>query len=415
MRSFPHSLLTLSGALLINLWRFMMDQKTSQLFAFTFACTLISGFMASWLSTVFVALVGFAWWYFTRNKKEVDINIEDVEREHHSFETLLGATSAEEAISQTSLIAEELERVAQIQQDAIAKLNHHFAQLESCASQQTSDLHGLLGSMLNSGESEGESDGMRHFIIEAVDLFQDIMEKFESMSEVSMELIKAMDILHGQVGETMKLLDEIDSISDQTNLLALNAAIEAARAGEAGRGFAVVAEEVRNLSKRSGEFSGLIRAKFDESARTIDNANSIIGHIASMDMDIAMASKERLDHVVGEVENFHDDLAQHIEKASNSSDQIETSVSEAVRALQFEDMSNQLLTHMEKRVDILHVYLECMEGIRQSCKVGLDDTERQNLLQNLQNHKERLHDLPKVVEHNPVSQSDVSHGEAELF
>lgn len=73
----------------------------------------------------------------------------------------------------------------------------------------------------------------------------------ESIAEAvarASERVTQLGELGGQIGDIVKVIDEIAS---QTNLLALNAAIEAARAGEAGRGFAVVAESVRNLAERS--------------------------------------------------------------------------------------------------------------------------------------------------------------------
>ncbi len=53
--------------------------------------------------------------------------------------------------------------------------------------------------------------------------------------------------------EIKNISEIIRNIAGQTNLLALNATIESARAGEAGKGFAVVANEIKDLSKRTGE------------------------------------------------------------------------------------------------------------------------------------------------------------------
>lgn len=66
-------------------------------------------------------------------------------------------------------------------------------------------------------------------------------------------LSRAMDDIHANVQEVIKLAKAIEDISFQTNILSINASVEAARAGSAGKGFAVVAEEVKELAFRSAE------------------------------------------------------------------------------------------------------------------------------------------------------------------
>ncbi|AOY89652.1 chemotaxis protein [Marinobacter salinus] len=127
-------------------------------------------------------------------------------------------------------------------------------------------------------------------------------------------------------------ISSINDISDQTNLLALNAAIEAARAGEHGRGFAVVADEVRNLSRRTQDFTREIGSTIDDLASVSEATFAAIeiGQTRSVETSESVRrAGEAIHHIEMAIANVNDmnhQIAAAAEEQATASSEINEGV-----------------------------------------------------------------------------------------
>jgi methyl-accepting chemotaxis protein len=184
--------------------------------------------------------------------------------------------------------------------------------------------------------------------------------------------------------------------------LALNAAIEAARAGESGRGFAVVADEVRALSNRSVGFSLAIQTQLREIALGIDDLKGTVSEVASQDMTYVLQVKAKMKLV-------SDNLIQRAEHDRQVTKQMEPIVSElvcqlhnAIRALQFEDMSTQNMRYIIQRLEELVPLANSLSSSH-------------NNFSQLTGELVRYRETSTRHKHNPVSASSVESGSVDLF
>ncbi len=308
----------------------------------------------------------------------------------------------------------EVERARDLIRQAVAGLGGSFDAMNRKSRQQSQALARIVD---RAGDDGGAGVDVARFAQHASSRMEQLVEALEQVSGQSNTTVNHIDEMAQHLDGIFALLEDVKSIADQTNLLALNAAIEAARAGEAGRGFAVVADEVRNLSERSTTFNEQIRKLAHSSKESIAKVRDTVSQMASRHMDRSREARHEAAAMLDNVAAINSSLGEGMREISECGRAIDSSVADAVRALQFEDIATQTLsgvhTHLDRLTTINREAVALQELLHRSG--GVFDNE---LVAALQKVGARLRDMRVEWErppHKPVSQQSMGAGTVELF
>ncbi|MDG6777664.1 methyl-accepting chemotaxis protein [Thiomicrorhabdus sp. zzn3] len=288
---------------------------------------------------------------------------------------------------ESEVIKEELVQVKELIAEAIETLNNSFSDLHD----QTNAEYKLVLSLLENlgGDASSKHMSVQRFSSEIKVVLQYLIDLLTAASQRSTQTVDKIDDMVGQIEAIFTLLEDVKGIADQTNLLALNAAIEAARAGEAGRGFAVVADEVRKLSLNSNQLNEQIRKQAEKARGTVDQVRSIVSETANKDMEHAVSSQTKVDGMLHDLEEMNNGISENLGDVSGIISEIEVSVSNAMRSLQFEDIVRQLVDQ------VIH-HLENLNEFSDKINAFLDES-RTIPVSSESEHQERIDQLKMVV------------------
>jgi methyl-accepting chemotaxis protein len=320
---------------------------------------------------------------------------------------------AREFTLQFTDMKDENRQVRTLLAEAIDHLITSFKGLD----QHTTNQKELAFDLTKREEKQSGSITYEGFLHQVTTEIHQFVEAAVTNSKVVMGLLEKMETTSQRFGNIFEILNEVEKIADQTNLLALNAAIEAARAGDHGRGFAVVADEVRKLSGRSHDFSKEIRRVVDGISLSLKGVQDSIDTMARHDMDAAMESQQRMDDTMKRIGEINHRMEVALISMSDIAGEVNGEVNRCVTLLQFQDMTSQVLTHMDERVKLLEYLLNGLTELSFERAVEAGDL-RSTCDRRLQGFKAALNDATSLVEragHNPVQQTSMAVGSVELF
>lgn len=324
------------------------------------------------------------------------------------------AESGKQFESQFVSMREETGRIRMLLADAVAKLTQSFHGMHETTERQR---RLALSVTTTNGASTMTKIDFDTFVRNTSEVMQQVVDNIINNSRLGVELVERTDDIARLTQDVQNLLGEISGISKQTNLLALNAAIEAARAGEAGRGFAVVADEVRDLSARTAQFSQQISGMMQAMGAAVGDTEAAIKKMSAQDMSFALVSKDRVEEIVGALEKVNLERSEALSAMGDAALQVESEVSKAVTALQFQDIVSQLVNHVSRRIEALDRVARHFDTLASGLAWAPADAEAaaQAIKRELAGVSASLADLTARTAHNPVSQKGLCHGDVELF
>lgn len=293
---------------------------------------------------LFVILVftywGWVTWGLLGSTNEVKL-LQRSNQELSSGIDVLSRTISDLLREHSELVEQNAMRIQQVTAHNVTNLSDSFTGLSDKSGLQRDMLLAVIDRLKGVNKGDGSAITVDAFAGKLGDIIDNYVEILIDVSDKSVRAVHEIQDMVAHFDGMFSYLGDIRKIADQTNLLALNAAIEAARAGESGRGFAVVADEVRKLSQVSNDLNDQIIQKAEDAKNAIGGVKTIVGQIASLDMNMAINARGHIDGMLEELEKVNSYIERQVSELSGISGNINADVSRAVISLQYADQIQQ--------------------------------------------------------------------------
>ncbi len=265
-------------------------------------------------------------------------------------EKMLSET-AESRIAEWETYAHELER---INVELLPILSRHVQSSRDLAEANVGSLTARftgiaerLHHVIASSQNADTGSEVDHRFANSRKALTQVVQSLKSLLERKSVMVAQVRSLSDDVNALESMAVSVRSVAEQINVLALNAAIEAARAGHHGRGFAVVADEVRKLAAISSHAGEQISEKIQPILTSMDQTLDLVESTNEQDDRMIETAESTIREVLTGLQKTVDTLHDDAGSLRQSSEQINSEITEVMVALQFQDRLNQHLQHVQ--------------------------------------------------------------------
>jgi len=335
----------------------------------------------------------------TEQQQSTTIFSETIQAEQHK----IGSHIEEILNEETNHLSEHMHRIGDLIAQSTLQLHHSFSTMVTTSTEQADmalELVTRLGGDRTAPEhSEGDL-AITDFITKTGEILQHNVDGLVQIDERSIAATYRINEITAELDSIFSSLDDAQQLADQTSALVFNAA------NEVDSGFAVVADEVRARSKTSASLNEKIREKIQHVKARMDEVNSEVTAIASMDTNSAIEDKATIDKLLTVIESSNKETDTLLRRFTDGSAVMNREINNSIQALQFEDIVSQLSVHVQLRLE--HINAVAVFSHSEIAN-AVDEQELKIVSDKLRQLRDNFHaqNIAQQVEQNTMEEGDI--------
>ncbi|CAK0768677.1 methyl-accepting chemotaxis protein [Gammaproteobacteria bacterium] len=289
----------------------------------------------------------------------VDSATEEVAASSFSSDCRSVASLEQVCLEVLPILSRQIETSRAQTEDAITDLSRRFAAIVERLEQS------IISSLSSTGRPSDNGANKGGLFSQSEERLTVVVRALEGTVADKNRMLEEVHRLTSQMDSLNQMAVDVKKIADHTNLLALNAAIEAARAGSYGGGFGVVADEVRRLSRQSGETGKHMGEQVGALHNAVAAALAAAEESARREGQMVTGAEGAIQQVLADFREVTGSLENSSADLRESSAGIRREIEDVLVALQFQDRTSQILEQVRKNIESLHSQVQAHAQARE--------------------------------------------------